>query len=234
MPRKTVKIHKRNIGRRRPIKRRRRLKIGKPNPKGMVASIYQFKRQMTSVISLNNVSTPAGWTADGNAIFKQFVYTLDQLPNYTEFTALFASYKICAVKMEIFFSNTNSVDSNSQILCYYDSNPQGEAVALTEQHYMQSQTSRKRVLASTSRRPVKFYTKCKQLSVLYHQLQPTPLTDYGMVWPKYISTSEPTTPHYGFNVRLQRIDDRGFGTDLNHFQYAKINTTVYITCKRVQ
>lgn len=230
MPRqkKNLKVRKR------VVRRRRTTRIGRPNPRAMRASIYQFKRQKTEVITLDNTSVPTGWTANGNAIYKQFVFTLDQLPNYTEFTALFASYKVCAVKQEIYFSNTNSIDTNSRLLLYYDNNPQGESKTLTEQYYLESQTSRKKLVATTSRAPIKFYTKVKQLSVLYHQTSPTPLTDYGMVYPKYISTSEPTTPHYGINMRIQRVDNSPFGTQLTNFQHMKINTTLYISCKRVE
>lgn len=234
MPRISRKTSRRPIRRRKHVRKRRRPSLGKPSTRFGRASIYQFRRQKTEVITLSNVSVPADWTADGNAIYKQFVFTLDQMPNYTEFTALFASYKICAVKTEIFFSNTNSVDTNSRLLLYVDNNPQGESKTLTEQYYLESQTSRKRLVASTSRAPIKFYTKVKQLSVLYHQTTPTPLVDYGMVYPKYISTSEPTTPHYGLNMRIQRVDNRPFGTELTNFQYMKINTTYYITCKRVE
>lgn len=219
---------------RRPIRRRRKTMLGKPNSRQMRASIYQFKRSMTETLQLDNTNVPSGWSADGNAIYKQFVFTLDQLPNYTEFTALFASYKNCAVKQEIYFSNTNSVDTNSRLLLYYDNNPQGETKVLTESHYLQTQTSRKRLVATTSRAPIKFYTKLKQLNVVYHQMTPTPLVDYTMQYPRYISTSEPTTPHYGINMRIQRVDNQPFGTDLSHFQFVKIITTVYVTCKRVE
>ena len=223
--------------RRRPRKHRRKTRLGKPS-RALTASIYQFKRTMTEVIQVSNGTDggglPTGWTADGFAIYKQFVFTLEELPNYTEFTALFASYKVCAAKMEIYFSNSNTVDTNSRLLLYYDNNPQGETTALTEQHYLETQTARKRLVATTSRSPIRFYTKLKQLSTLYHRALPTPLSDYGMVYPRYVSTSEPTTPHYGFNLRIQNVANTALSGTLNNFQTMKINTTLYITCKRVQ
>lgn len=219
----------RSRGRR--VRRKRRQVLGKPNRLSLKPSIYQFRRIVTETILLSNAATPEGWTADANGYYKQFVYTLSQLGDNTDFTNLFAQYKICAIKQEFMLSNNNSTDNNAQLLLYWDVNPQGQTTSLTESYYLTSQTARKRVVQSTGPRPIRFYTKVKQLSKNWAGATNS---DYAMINPRYIGTDEPTCPHYGINCRIQRVDGQGFGTSLNSFQYLKINTTFYITMRKVQ
>ncbi len=210
--------------------RRKRQILGRPNRLALRPSIYQFKRQVQETIILSNAATPEGWTASNNGYYKQFVYSLSQLGDNTDFTNLFQQYKICAVKQEFMLSNNTSSDNNAQLLIYWDNNPQGQSITLDEPYYLTTQTSRKRVVQTTTAKPTKFFTKVKQLSNVFSGVTNN---DYAMTWPKYIGTDEPTCPHYGINLRVQRVDGQQFGQVSSNFQYLKIITTYYITCRKV-
>jgi len=192
-------------------------------------SVHLFKRTMTETLALSNVVAPVGWTAEGNAIYRNFEFKLNDLHDATDFTALFAQYKLCGVRQELIFSNNTTDDDNSQMLIYWDTNRSGQNETGTESRFLDSQTSKHRVLKPPGGQ-VKLYTKLSQLSNTFKLTD----DDYAVVKPRYISTAEPNTPHYGNSMRIQRVDDLPFGSNLDRFQTLKILTTVYIACKKVQ
>ena len=191
-------------------------------------AVHAFKRTMTEVIQLSNVATPTGWTAVGNAIYRNWEFKLNDLHDPTDFTTLFSEYKLNAVKQEIIFGNTNTDDDNSQMILYWDSNVIGANRAGTEQTFLDSQTAKHTYLKPPGKQ-ITMFCKLKQLSNLYKVTD----DDYAAIKPRYISTLEPNTPHYGTRMHLRRVDGRPFGTSLDSFQYAKILTTVYLTCRKV-
>lgn len=191
-------------------------------------AIHYFKRSFAENIALSNVAVPANWTADGNSIYRNWEFNLNDLTDATDFTALFAQYKLNAVKQEIVFSNTNTDDDNSQMMLWWDTNASAQNVVGTQNSFLHSQTSRHKVLKPPGG-SIHMYTKLKQLSNTYKLTD----DDYAIVKPRYVSTAEPNTPHYGVRMRLARVDDMPFGTDLDKFQTAKIITTVYLSCRKV-
>jgi len=52
--------------------------------------------------------------------------------------------------------------------------------------------------------------------------------------PKFISTEQPDTPHWGYNMMLQRVDGSGFSDGHSNYQAVKILTTIYLECKKVE
>lgn len=218
---------------RRPYKKKRTFKRRKvvrykkqptPNKPG----VFNFKRSVTQVLQLSNVTTPTGWTAEGNAIYKNFSFTLNELNDATDFTNLFKMYKLNAVKTTLILGNTQSSQDNSQLLVYWDVNVTGQAYTLNEQVFLDSQTSRHMVVKPPSK-GINMYCKLKQLSNTFKLTD----DDYAIVKPRWISTEEPNTPHYGIQMRIQRVDDRPMGTDIDHFQYMKIFHTIYFQTKKV-
>lgn len=223
----------------RPMRRKRKKVIKKRNinmlrrqlrPTANRPAVHLFRRAFTKTLALSNVTAPAGWTAEGNAIYSNFSYKLNDLLSATDFTNLFQQYKINGVKQELIFSNTSSMDTNSQLLVYWDANKDGQSRTRSEQTFLDSQTSKHVILKPPSKQKITLYTKLKQLSNTFKLTD----DDYAVVNPRWISTAEPNTPHYGCSMRIQRVDDKPFGTDLTNFQYLKIITTMYIACKKVQ
>lgn len=213
----------------RPIKRRKKRYVGRPNPRQkLMPSLYFFKRSATEVIELSNASIPTGWSMDGNAYYRQFFYSLNQLTDYADFTSLFKFYKICGVKQELILSNTQANNNNTRLIIYMDK-WNGRTEVATENMYLHSQTAKRRIIPSNSTSPVGFYTG---LRVANATLSATP-TAYTWTRPKWCATNIVDLLHYGMNIRIGRVDNQPFGSDATHFGFMKVITTMYICCKKV-
>lgn len=241
-----------------PVRRRRyrrRARVGKPS-RGLRQSTYLFKRQTTEVIPLVATgSTEHGWlpasgTGSDSGIFKQWAFSLNQLAQAstegaTDFTNLFKRYKICAVKLELSFSNTASAASatagsatinvpNCQLQVYTTPNRSGRARTaanpLTEQELMHTQAKQKR-LALTGGRPLTYYMRVNQLGMVYVS---TTDTDYGVQRPQYISTGETGCVHYGLEMYINRVDGQALSSGLTSNQYMRCTTTYYLAFKGVE
>lgn len=225
---------------------KRSTRLGRPS-RGLAQSTYLFKRQTTEVIDLLPTGSPGnGWLpasgdASDNGIFKQWNFSLAQLPNITEFTSLFKRYKITAVKLDLSFTNTGSVitsvgtaPSNGQLQVYTTPNRNGRsrnaANPLTEAVLLQTQAKKKR-LALNGGRPLKYFMKLKQLGMIY--TSPTD-TDYGTQWPQYVSTSETNAAHYGLEMYINRVDGKPLSTEITGNQSVRITTTYYLSFKGVE
>jgi hypothetical protein len=165
-------------------------------------------------------SPPGTWTSDSTGIYKSQAWNLDGLgaTRRTQLASLFSQYKIVAVKEEYYFGVTSSTAnvtatgdppiadirvSNVQMLLYTAKADAGRSVTATEEYFLTRQNSRKMLCISNTRKPLKLYNKTKQLVDVYN----TALnTDYAIAKPKYISTDEPTTAHYGSHVRIQSMN----------------------------
>lgn len=224
MPFRKIPYRKKRPFKKRVMRVRRPLRLASPNR----PAVHFFKRSFTQVLNLSNVTPPVGWTAEGNGIWNNFQFTLNDVTSATDFTNLFAMYKLNSVKTEVICSNSTSVEENSQLMVYWDTNVTGQNYILTEQVFLDSQTSRHMVI-KPPHRGIKMYGKLKQLSNTYKLTD----DDYAIVKPRYISTEEPNTPHYGTAMRIQRVDGLPMGTQLDNFQTVKLIHTVYLSCKKV-
>lgn len=224
---------------RRPKRRGRR----KPNlgriQRGLTPAIYPFKRSTSVTIGLNTTAPPEGWSVSGNNLYRNWGFALSQLVDFTEFTNLFKYYKLKGVRVQMYFSNTNSNSKdggsspNQQMLCWYDTNKDGADTAASglEQTYLNSQTAKKKLCLKTSGKPLDFYMPLKQQNMVYGGIGNT---DYATTSPKWISTSEFSTPHFGYKTMLQRCDGQAFTSGISNSQFVKIIQTVYFQCKKVE
>lgn len=234
---------KRNVRRarrpRRRVKRRIRRRVHRP----LRPSTYNFTRSFVENVELRVDAPPTGWSAVDGGLTRSQPFKLSDLVNYAEFTSLFAQYRLLAVKQEYYFTDTASVNIQSgiynntgskQIIMYINPNAVGTANAsvLTEDFFMQSQVAKKRLCLRASGRPVKVYTKLKQLSQIFSAELLN--TDYAKIRPRFVSTSEPQAEHYGLDLRLQRVDGEEFSHDASQYPKMKIITKVYFQCRQVQ
>lgn len=209
--------------------------------RGMSPSIHIFRRSMTQTIALDTTAVPEGWYASGNNLYKNWGFSLASLGSFAEFTDLFKFYKICGARVQMYFSNTGSVPTmgdnmyypNSQILLHIDSNRDGEDSSTSglEATYLNSQTAKKRLCLNNRGKPLDLYMPLRQQSMIYGGASNT---DYATVKPRWIATTEPTTPHFGYKTMLQRVDGQAFGSIQTNKQYVKIVTTLYFKCKKVE
>lgn len=217
------------------IKRtQRKLTISRP----MKTKTYVFKRMITE--SFNLTTPPSHWDVEGSttnptAITCKQVFTLSDLGtaepgSYQDFTKLFAMYKINAVGIKMYFSST-SVDqvasSGDQIMIYTSPNKVGRTDQdLSEAYFLANQSTKIKTAINAGGRPYNLYCRVRQLSQLYAS---SANTDYATVKPRYVSSGEALTPHYGVNMRLQLVNDLGISRTA-----VKILYTYYITCKQCQ
>ena len=230
--------YRRNVRRkpRRPVRKTRRLalrntRVGRP----LRPATYNFKRKMTMVIPLQ--PSVEGWDSVDNGLCRTWVFSLQQLQDFTDFTNLFALYKLNAVNVEMTLSATNSNVNTpsgsanpSQILVYTAPNTIGFSENLNETYFLNTTSSKKRNLMNSNGRGINFYMKLKQANNVFAGVSNE---DYSVQRPKFISTSESSTPHYGINMRMQRVDGLPLSTGYSGDIYMKITTTYYIQTKQV-
>ena len=231
--------------RRKQIKgRRRRNALSKPSaqPKRiprMAPRVLQFKRKSADTLILNTASPPIGWTSlsstGDEALTMNYVISLAQIPNYTNFTNLFDSYRIRAIRLQGYFSfNVAAPNNQAQAMLYYCRDHLGQSTPadLSEDWFNERPRSRKRLLVNGSGKPsFDIYMPLTQLANTYGTVTNN---DYTMKRPKFISTNEVNTPHYGMNLRLQRVDGNAWtsGTS-NQYPTLKLYTTVYFECRGI-
>ena len=94
---------------------------------------------------------------------------------------------------------------------YWNQNWQGtNTTVLSEKFFLDRPRSKRKLLVGGGAKPAfDIYQPMRQLSLLYNTITNS---DYGTVKPKWISTGEPDTQHYGFNLRIGRVDGQDFTT----------------------
>lgn len=206
----------------------------------MAQSTYKFKRQLSTVLALVPAGDPTtGWNASGdNGLYKQWVFSIADLVE-GPFQALFKAYKITAVKVDLMFNNTNTGDmSGRQIQVYATPWKTGRARGtippmappLTEQILLDTQAKTKRIAINGGKK-LSYYMRVNQLAEVYNN----PLTggtDYGVTRPKFISTGEPSTKHYGLEMYINKVDGTAF-PDAEP-QRVRCTATYYMTFRGVE
>lgn len=202
---------------------------GKPNGK------YFFTRKKQAIVSLAQ-GVPVDWSNTSNGgIAKAFSYTLDDLNDETDFKNLFKYYRINGARVQIWFSTTQSdLDnsgnpSNHALICMTDRNLNGSTSALDTQDFLDSQTAKIRQCMNRGK-PFEFYCKLKQANSVYGS---TTNTDYTLQKPKFIATTESSTPHYGLKCLIERVNGEALTSSFTNTQYMRIITTYYLECKKV-
>lgn len=196
--------------------------------------IIGFKRSRTEIITLNNTSAPSGWSLVDNGLAIPLVFSLSQIPDSTDFINLFNSYKLVGIRMQGWYSNTVAADSNQQSIMYYCGNSMGNVLGseLSEQYFLDRPSHRKRVLVNSTGKPsVDLYMRLSQLAMVYQSITNT---DYGLIKPRFISTGETQTGHYGLNLLIKRLDNENWTTGTSHpYPQLKINYTYYFKCRGI-
>lgn len=221
-------------------KRTNKRKLYRPQ-RGLNPAIMSFKRSRTTVVELNNLAG-AGWVpSTGGGIARSWSFALSDLNDISDFTNLFRYYKIKAVRVQMYFSNNmapsrdGSTFANNQLLIYTDINQDGITTGVADElYYLDSQTAKKRIAIQNSRRPsLDMLMRMKQSNQIYAPAA-SGGADYTLQSPKWISTTEVSTPHFGQNMLIERVDGHNLSTGSSNYQYVKFIYTYYIQCKKVQ
>lgn len=200
---------------------------------------YKFKQSFVDNVILNTAAPPTGWTANGNGLVIQQIFNLTDISTYTRFTNLFSQYRILTAKTEMIFGNTVSditdpaatSAGNRQLIVYTMPNRIGAAETLTEEAFLQTQSSTKSLALRTDGQSVTRVTPLSQLNSVFGNAVNT---DYAKTSPRFISSAEPTTPHYGLDIRIQRVDGQDFSFGSASYPFVKLIHTLYFEMRQVQ
>lgn len=224
--------------RRRPYRRfrgyKKKKKAGSKISKLLTPPTYRFKRSLQETLILNSASAPTNWTALENGIVITYSFSLSSINARTDFTNLYKQYRLKGVRMTGYYSNTQSTVYNSNTLMYMIQSPFGNTTPtdLTETFFLDHQLHKRKVcLNSRGGKCFDIFTPLFQLQETYAG---TLNTDYALTRPRWISSKEPDTPHYGVSMRLQRVDGNPWTTSSeNEYPSIKIIYTLYLECRHV-
>lgn len=211
-------------------------KLGRPS-KGLNLSLYKFKRQMPhQVVHLNAAVPGEDWIttyAGQGYIAKLWKFKLDDFPNSGDFTNLFSFYKLTGVALKIYqaTSSVPATRNNSQCILTMIPAADGVESIKTPSGLECLQARKDRLLLNTTGKPHNIYMKLTQLSMVYGAATATPpsITDYALITPKWISTDEGTTEHFGIWTYIRAVN----GSSFDNIQL-RIEPTLYLSCKQVE
>lgn len=180
--------------------------------------IHFFKRSFKQEISITNSGFQA-ITSDGTN-YNDF--KLNQLPNYSDFTNLYDTYKICGIRQKFVFNRNNAdvsvtspITELPMLVTVNDFNDDGalanENEALEYSTFKQARLDR----------PIKRYFRPTEQTVAGG----TTSTDY--MKSKWTSTEAPERIHRGLKVAVDTINSAS-GTTIGTLC---IYTTYYVACR---
>lgn len=224
------RTQKKNMRRKRRTKKTTITRNRIPRPR-----VYNFTRSREQLLALEDPDVGAtGWLSTfDDSVVKTFTFSMSELPNFNEYTGLFAQYKLngAAIKFypsySLVASTTAAVVSNNILITIWP-NTTGTLLTAAFTKAELNQIQRKRRFMLPVDKPTSLYMNLKQLSMVYNS---TINTDYVVQKPRYISTTETTTPHYGMNVHICKVDGSTFASNSPRL---KIFEKIYLTTKQVK
>lgn len=155
---------------------------------------------------ISATASPAGWLRNPSVAPTQVmhtgVFTLAGVPDHANMQALYESYRINAVRVEL-IPNANvvhatlGVGNQTQLQCYTFYDPSGNYAGLipSETALLEKQSARRRSLMVGGSSSLKVYSKLRQANVA---LRDSIITySFTQQRPRWISTSDPNVNHYG-------------------------------------
>lgn len=208
----------------------RKPRIGRaPRRNSIMPSVYKYKRTNQETVNWG-VST-IGWDhfPGGDGISRGWAFSLQNVLGHAQFTSLYSEYKLHGVRLQIIpaYNVVTSRDS-SQLVMWTSLARSGYQVDSVLE-LQQIQALRKRIVFRDTK-PVDIYMKFNLLSEIYNSTVP-PNTDYAITKPKWLSTQEPSTPHYGLNTTFTTVDGSNIVDENYRF---KIYYTIYFSMRGVK
>lgn len=190
--------------------------------RGLRQSIIPFKRTVSQIVDTDQTTNfPSNWAMSSgditgyHAILATQVFQFSQLPEAAELAAVWKFYKINCVIVKLYpcYSSTvangatsisNSASYQGQnILCTYTKNMSGVGLSSTidNDYWMTQQARKQRIITGT--RPIVFKVFPKLQNEVYSSISNT---DYTLMKPRFIATTETSTPHYGLDMAFTFTD----------------------------
>lgn len=199
--------------RRRPYRRRgatTRRPTNFNNKNMLTPNVYPICRQFENLVVLENPTSGGNFIAAAdNMVVGHVECNLGELPGYTELTSLFAQYKLNAVTLTCTPTYQQDVDptNTETVICDVWRSNHGDTPTSAFQISDLLQIQKRQTFIMPQRKSFKRSMMLNQLSNTYSGLTNN---DYSIQKPRYISTSEGTTPHYGINFCFRRPDGAAF------------------------
>lgn len=212
-------------------KRNTRARVGRA-PRGLTPSIYKYKRMDTFTIEFaaNDPNPPTGWDLfpTNDCIQKGWAFALSSVPEHTQFTSLYSQYKLSGVRLQMFPSCTSitAYRDLSNIIMWVKPSRYGYQID-NVQELVSCQAIKKRLVFKDDK-PVDIYMPLTQLMQVYGTAV---TTDYATIKPRWISTQEKDTLHYGLDMIFQTVSGANIVTMPMKI---KIIQTLYFSCKGVK
>jgi len=172
-------------------------------------SIYPFMRQYENLVVLENPTGNFQSTTFDNLVVGHVECHLDEMPNYGEFANLFSQYKLNAVSLKC--TPTYQMDTDptatETIICDIWRSSHGDAPTAGFQISDLLQIQKRQSFVMPQRKP---FFRSMRLTQLSNTYAGTVNNDYTTQKPRYLSTTEATTPHYGINFCFRRPDGAAF------------------------
>jgi len=195
---------KKSFKKRRFTKKYRGSRVGK---KGIAT--HYFKRTFVQEASISNTGF-----VSLNTLGVSVETQLDNLPNFAEFTALYDTYKICAVKRKFMYNKNSaeSINGNAEIPHLVTANDYTDNTAPANESELLQYASFKQ---SRLDKPVtRYYKPCQLFST-----NPIQITKS-----RWNPTDEPDVKHFGMKMAVDTINSLG-GAILGTL---RVYTTLYL------
>ena len=217
--------------------RRERSSVRSKVPKGLTPKVYNFKRGIAADIDLRDQTGISGLTltSDGGVVWAVQAQ-LSDLPDHIEFTSLFDQYRITGLKLDFYPSRTQALGSiETNLLLRTSKLPTGVPLgsASTQTEWLQRQATTTQIMPTGDNKPISCYMKVNQLAKMFSGIA-SATEDYAVTSPRFISTSEPSTPHYGFQFRFDNTTADTMNALPNTYMSKwHVELTYYIQCRTV-
>ena len=219
-----------------PYRRRRRNLRSRPKttrrprrrtvPRGLRQAVIPFQREQVVFINTNE-ALPGLWsygTASGyNTVRNSMIFSLNQLPDITEFFTLFKSYRLNCIIVKIASLHNSSMYTagsapnyyGGNIAVYAEKNLYGLPLdsAITQDYWSQTQAKRSFVMRGNRELTFKIYPKVN--NKVYLDSTHDMVVQKSPPWIP-LSSDGANLPHYGLNLQFSFIDPSlQFGSSVN-------------------
>lgn len=215
-------MKKRAFRRKRPFRHRRIRRKKTPLYRRPRSKLYSFKRSC----ELSNLEVLAG----SSAAFKNYIFSLDQLPNSSEYTNLFDRYRICGVKVTFYppynISYVAATSTASPVMEFYSVVDYDSNASITSLDQMNQYDTLKR---SYFNRPHVRYLKPRpNMKGLFNQQGGTTTGTAVLSNKVWIDQADHTVDYYGLYVAVASSQ-----SSIVDHHYIRCTATFYFQCRNV-
>lgn len=183
-------------------------------------AMHKFRRIRIQDKSISALEITNRWKTDIET------WSLDQLSNYSDFTNLFAQFRIVGVKVTFIpfvTYNYASQAAGQMPILYLNRDHTGTASAWADESAV---VEKQGITMRFFNKPISIYIKTNVLASRY---EGPAATSYSSQYRQWLDTSETATPHYGlqWGCTIPPGLNTSYDTDL-----IRVRTQFYVQCKR--